>query len=490
MSIYDYVERKASGKQINKTLREYHTPVGLFELIGRKHESDTIVSWLESFKYSKRTSNMHRYLMVSGPSGVGKTLLIQLAVKYCGMYVVDLHQDCMKSRREIQDSLTTCNKNYVALFEEFDFMEGISAADAKAIMEAYPDIAFVFIVNRFTHGKTFDLSKDALHVSLSPLGSKELHLWVHSIILHENMFTSLKTKDLSEIIEKVIHMSGGDMRFILNWLEFYHKGVNNSSATLVNPAQCLQDKHHKDEDINCIKATQLLLYSDDPITVKQALDLVNYDINLVTSMVAENYLSVASTHKKSKPGDLISKVADGAEMISLSDIVEQDMFNSQAWNAWEVFALFGAVYPSLHLRSANAKNPSFTKMWSVVSNMYYRFYRIDEIKAVLRKRGWSVDTDTLLATGRIIYAQMSSTGFDEHLKEYISLGLTADNINMLVRCGTLLEYKNTIQKKIKKEYDRVKLLDQAHNNAQPLETTISGKGKGKTSRLKQSRKKK
>jgi hypothetical protein len=74
----------------------------------------------------------------------------------------------------------------------------------------------------------------------------------------------------------------------------------------------------------------------------------------------------------------------------------------------------------------------------------------------MKKNGMSCDIDTLMYMGDKYYQLIAGGKLQLCIETLSSIGLTSDNINMLIKYGTMCRYKNTLQKKIKKEYDRCK----------------------------------
>lgn len=427
MSILQYIEHRVIDKDLSLSLSEKYEPRSLKDLVGREKEVDELRKWLSS---RERT---HRFAIISGVSGTGKTLLARLLLKEHGYSVMDVNPSVNKSKKDIVDVLSMCNTHkYAVLMDEYDFIDNLSIHDTRFLLDSFPNIVFVFIVSKHTHGKTFDLSKDGLLIHMHALGGSTLIPWVEQIMKKEGMDSSYASK--------VVSACEHDMRYTLKWLEFNHK-------TQLSDAAFEASSHAKDEDLDCMTATKMLLYSSEPLVVSDALRIVHYDVNLISSMVSENVMSLL--------GDEDVRVMEScADLISSADVIESFVYNKQAWDMWEIFALNGAVYPSLLARRDSTEEPNFTKMWSKISNMYYRIYQLDDVRMCLRKKGMSFDLDSLMFLGAKCYHEIVHGDMTTCIKDMVDMGMTSDNINMTVKYGSMMRYKNTLQKKIKKEYDK------------------------------------
>lgn len=428
MSIYQYFEHSAERRDVSMSLSEKHSPTDASSMFGRRRETQAFCDWLGAF----RAPGAQRFLMVSGPSGCGKTTIARLCVQKAGFRALDINPSLNRNKKDVMEMLSLCNGGrYAMVFDEFDFMDNFSLADVNVLMEAYPRIPFVFVVSRHTHGKTFDLSKSANLIAMSPLPVASLVEWTRGIMAAEGMDAG--------VAERVVDTCKGDMRGVLKWLEL-HKHYNVSD---LSPATW---QTQKDDDVDCIRATKLLLHSAAGLSVAEALRLVKYDINLITSMVSENYLLL--THD-------MQAASLCADLVSVSATVESFIYMKQAWDLWDTFALCGAVAPAALVRRDSSEEPTFTRMWSKISNMYYRIYQLDDVRMCMKRNRSSHDDETLMFMGAKAFNEIANGNITGCIQEMVRMGMSSDNINMTVKYGTMTRYKNTLQKKIKKEFDKV-----------------------------------
>jgi Replication factor RFC1 C terminal domain len=375
--------------------------------------------------------------MITGPSGMGKSIVAKLLMEHMNIPYIDVNPLLIKGSKEISSTLSMSTAVMAVILDEYDFIDVLSFNDTKGLISAFPRTPFIIVVNKYSHGKTFDLSKEGMVVNFNPIPSGDVCKWTTKIMRAEGM----NWKMASEIV----NICDGDMRQILKWLELNGRhlpGINKGSALD-------RASYKKDEDIDCITATKYILDREKKLDPDDALSIVGYDINLVSSMISENYLTI------NKDMSCIDTIAKCADLISLADNIESYIYASQSWYLWENYATCAAVYPAALVRTNDTSNLIFTKLWSRISNMYYRIYQLNDIKMCLLKQSCSNDMDTMTALGYISHYQITNGDITACIQRLVKNGMDSDNINMLVKHGNMIRYKNTLQKKIKKEYDKV-----------------------------------
>jgi Replication factor RFC1 C terminal domain/ATPase family associated with various cellular activities (AAA) len=440
MSIFRYVARAAVERPASLSLSEKYEPRSADQIFGRQDEVGQLRAWLTAFQAAAGGA-VPRFALLSGPSGTGKSVTARTVLADLGMHCVDVNPSVNRSKKELQEVLALCRGAAAAvLLDEFDFLD-LSLSDVRVLLDASPRIPFIIIVNKHSHGKSFDLSKEGLVIHFRPLPPEDVTRWATRVMRAEGMD--------SKYAKDVVAACDGDMRFILRWLELHHKTPLSAAAFQGGSAgPSGPGAYSKDDDIDCIRATRMLLYSGDALSVEEALRVVSSDVNLISSMVSENFASVADDASP----DTLARCAD---VISCADVLESFVYSHQAWDMWDACALCGAVFPAMLVRRRCATEPNFTKMWSKISNMYYRIYQLNDVRQCLVNNRLSCDLDTLIYMGSLCHHQVVHGDMTACIEALVRMGMSSDNINMLIKQGTMVRYKNTLQKKVKKEYDKV-----------------------------------
>ena len=85
-----------------------YTPRNLEEIIGYEKEISLIRKWIDSFKKKKVTSdNFKNGLLLSGPPGIGKTLISHLIYKEAGYDIIELNSSMTRTSKELTDKIET-----------------------------------------------------------------------------------------------------------------------------------------------------------------------------------------------------------------------------------------------------------------------------------------------------------------------------------------------------------------------------------------------
>ena len=67
-----------------------YCPLSTDKIIGNKIAIKEIFSWINLYK--QKDKSIKRGLLISGPCGIGKTIVAQLVLKECGYDVIEINE--------------------------------------------------------------------------------------------------------------------------------------------------------------------------------------------------------------------------------------------------------------------------------------------------------------------------------------------------------------------------------------------------------------
>lgn len=418
MNIYDYVQRKVAEKPHDGSIGLKYLPKTLGDLTRTCHDMAILCAnqWFRTFRDKGR--EQARFLMISGPSGVGKTTLARLAAKENGFDVAEVPCSLVKSKKDLELSLRSVTNKHACIVDEVDEIETQVLSDVKDFAKEHPGIPLVFVCTKHAYGKPVDLVKHSELVQLRRAPRPKLVEWLQAIIQQEGL-------DVDPAF--LIDQSKGDLKQILCMLDLNRKPTG----------QILVSK--KDPAVDAINAVEMLMCSSQPLPMPVAMRLVTLDPNIVTTMVSENYLDVAQD---------LEGIARAADAFSAADMVDTKIYASQCWELWDTWTYFGAVYPAFQVRRQSTHDIRFTKLWSKMSNMYLRRGYMADLKKTTSQ---AMDIDTVYAISRCMGSVLLNQGAPDMVLRYGHM-VPYDLVAFVMRLSMKSDLKQAMINRIKAAY--------------------------------------
>ena len=102
---------------------EKYRPTKLNEFIGDKDQIKKIICFLKQFTDNSEKENIAPTIIISGPNGIGKTLLVDLALKEIGINKHNGNIDNIVITRKSKNKKTENNNNKTVNCNNFIFVQ-------------------------------------------------------------------------------------------------------------------------------------------------------------------------------------------------------------------------------------------------------------------------------------------------------------------------------------------------------------------------------
>lgn len=316
----------------------------------------------DSKKQNKGCGAWAKCALLSGPSGIGKTMIANLVSQELGFDVVEMNASqrrCKKMLGEsVSDTLNTtsinsmrrkdyANKNKrVLIMDEVDGMAGNEdrGGISKLIqLIKHSLVPIICICNDRNHQKIRSLATHCFDLRISRPTVMQIRAAMMSVCFNEEI--QIKPDALSDLIISCDQ----DVRQVLNQLSMAGDGFVNCEKL---EAEVRAERNVKTSvKINPWEVCYKVFNVEEHKTLSflNKFDLYFYDYRLSGLFVQENYLCFkpsAACNDRKKLMDLVSLAADS---ISEGDVVENAMRNGMNWDLLQTAAVFCSVLPGEYM---------------------------------------------------------------------------------------------------------------------------------------------
>lgn len=303
-----------------------YKPSNSSDIIGNKNNINNFINWLKIWD----ENNKCKCALISGNSGIGKSLTIQLVLKEMKYNVIELNSDEERDKNYINTKIkpllytkkSLFNKNNILIINDLDCSSdyGFISTIIECIKET--KIPIVCTCNdRYNQSlKTF--VNYCLDIKFSKPATSEIFKFIKNIVIQEKI--NIKETQIMELIEN----DNNDIRNILNNLQLLTYSKTN---------RCIQNKD----------LTQLNLFEMTNILFSKGCE--NYekyrtfwlDSDIIPLMVHENYINNISKQKcEALQLELLSSASDCVTNIDIFDskveMVNWELMPYVAYNTIQV----------------------------------------------------------------------------------------------------------------------------------------------------------
>ncbi|XP_005181649.1 replication factor C subunit 1 [Musca domestica] len=306
--------------------------------------------------------SFYKAALLSGPPGIGKTTTATLVCKELGFDTVEFNASDTRSKRLLKEEVSellsnkslygyfygnaqAVTKKHVLIMDEVDGMAGNE--DRGGIQELIglikeSSVPIICMCNDRNHQKMRSLVNYCYDLRFNRPQLKQIKGRILSICAKENI--KLDSTKLDEIISA----TNNDIRQSINHISLLSAGKELNLTSDKKLSKEEDKTAQKDLKMGPWDVVRKVFSADEHKTMSfyDKCDLFFHDYSLAPLFVQQNYLIVSPAGPKS---EVISKVANTADSLSLGDLVDKKIRSNSAWALLPTQAIFSSVLPGEYM---------------------------------------------------------------------------------------------------------------------------------------------
>lgn len=310
-----------------------------------------------------KIKSLRSCLSLIGKHGIGKTTMVRVILKEMGFTIKELDLTFLGSKKEIDVNIDKTifttniidkvndnnNIKTVLLIDNFESIKSTIEQNFIKVLIKKNSINWfipIIIISDKKHSSfTNSIISNSLVIRLNDPCFNDMAMVLERVCKVENV------KFTRQTAESLINYSNCDYRNMISLLE----DIVNSYGNEIKNKQLstyLSNSKMRDVDVDIYTAIQELLsnYED----VKKCLILYESEKAIIPMMMHENYIHTITELNKNNDNNL-ELAMDISETLSLSDKIENYIYNDQNWDMYEMNGLISCAYTS-HKISSYIKN--------------------------------------------------------------------------------------------------------------------------------------
>jgi replication factor C subunit 1 len=248
-----------------------YRPKNIDNFIGNKNIIKSFIQWLLEWE---PTSKKNKCALISGITGIGKTLLVELILKKHDYNIINLALDIDRDK----DYMNNVIKHIINNKKTFDGQENVLVVSEVDVGSDYGFISCLLETIKETNIPIICICENRYEQSIKPIlnycldfkmikpSYNEVYALLYNVVIKEKI--KIKETELKELYEQ----ANGDIRFILNTLQF---GLRNSKKNI--------------DSSNIFETTGKLLSMDETLESKYKIYWSSNDLHSL--MIHENYIN-------------------------------------------------------------------------------------------------------------------------------------------------------------------------------------------------------
>ena len=338
-----------------------YQPKSLSEIIGNRDNILKIKKWLNNYE----NSNNHA-AVISGGHGVGKNLIVRLALQESGYQIKNIYSTNLKNKNIVSEIIHSCakTKNAYTSFNQttnqkyavvIDDTESITLSSEKDnLLELFKFnsehkyFPLIFISN-LQHSKLINnLKKLSLEITLYAPPVDQIKTYISGICKKEHMNI---TDD--KIYLQIIKFCQSDIRRLLFVLQdlYYTYSKKPITCEMFKEYQHMSQK--KDIDVGLYYAAKNLL--DNYHNINDCLQLYETEKVLLPLTIYENYYRKIFKQNLN-PAQILSIMSNVTNSSSIGDVIETNIYSDQNWFLQNIHGFYTCADTSYTMNNIQNQN--------------------------------------------------------------------------------------------------------------------------------------
>jgi replication factor C subunit 1 len=297
-----------------------YKPSDLQEIIGNKASINSIQNWFENWHTNSKSDTKNVCALLSGPNGIGKTLVVELLINKYNLNPISLNPDENADKEfimkniipSIQRQKSFTNKQNIFVIHDIDCYDDYGFISCVVNCMKETKIPVVATCNNRYDQSLKPIIQYCLDVKFQKPNAQDIVKFVKPIIKKEAI--TISDAKLNQIIEDV----NCDIRNILNNLQLLCGNTKSSTGST----------HSKDKtNSNVFEVTKQFMSQNIEMNDKQILFWMNNDI--LPLMIHENY--PANNIKMKDETSYLNNIAESIHSLSDIDLFEKDIHMNGNW---------------------------------------------------------------------------------------------------------------------------------------------------------------
>jgi len=366
-----------------------YKPNKINDVIGDKEQIKKMVDFLKQFTNVTDFDDIMPNIIISGPNGIGKTLIVDLAlqeadIRKCTENLLNITILRKSKNKNIESGF---NKNIKTFYTSisnykfdisgelnskisalvFDDVSSITNIKEKEVIKTlvklnnkFKKIPIIIIANK-KYNKTINEVRKLLSYNIKMDHLKNNKKVVNEIILKVPEYKQLiglvkkisaneniKFDKSSDIYDEIIEHSQSDIRRLIDILSELKMLFKNKTITYQDFLTFKETSKIKDIEPSIYEATKIILNKYD--NVDNILNIYSEERATIPLMIHENYLSnIQYQYPKISLENKLNMMYNISKSISESDKIDGIIYSNQYWNLQSVHGFYACVMPSYYI---------------------------------------------------------------------------------------------------------------------------------------------
>jgi len=469
----------------NIFMLDKYKPKNSSDLKGNDINIKFIKKWLNIFKNNDNNdlNNFKNGLLITGDSGIGKTLTAQLLLKEENFDIIEFNASELRSAKIIREKFKSLingsnilkmvnNTNKIGiLMDEIDSnsidkgclkeiisyiendLEYITNDTKKKNKEIHINKYPIICICNSLSSTIKTLNKACISINFQSPNQKIILEFINKIFQQEFINLDLKSKNL------LITYSQNDYRRILYILDNIVSYFKKKKISFQDINSVINTFAQKDLDISLYDNLNKIF--NEKMTVNEILHIYNYDKTFIPLLIHENFNRNLEYNKIETNKNKIKRMINYYNNVIEGINIESSLHENNNWELTEYVGIFSCVSANYELNNNifNTKTNKYTDIDSspVFSKINYKFYNLKLINSICKKLDIKTSNFQDFTFSLYKYFIFNKISYNKDFKEfihYLKKKINFTEFDKIIKLSYLYEqYKNTYTAKKKKELE-------------------------------------